>query len=105
MPRKMSDPRSGSRWRLLLGILCIGLVILGGTISVAHSHPDGDVSHADCALCVAVHITVHPTVAPVIIPVTHVFATVHVAFPPARPQTLFSFALYTRPPPANAHLS
>ena len=105
MSRQRSASRRDTPWRLLLGILCIGLILLGGTISVAHSHSDGDVSHADCALCVAVHITVHSTVAPVIIPVAHVFATVHVAIPPARPQTLSNFALYTRPPPANANLS
>lgn len=105
MSRQTSAPRNGSPWRLLLGILCIGLILLGGTISVAHSHPDGDVSHADCALCVAAHVTIQSTTTPAIIPVATVFATVHVAFPPARPQTLTSFALYTRPPPANAHLS
>jgi hypothetical protein len=105
MAPQASAPRAGSPWRLLLGILCIGLILLGGTISVAHSHSDGDVSHADCALCVAVHITVHSAATPTITPVANVFATVHIALPPVRPDTLASFALYTRPPPANANLS
>lgn len=101
----MAGSRRGSSWRLLLVFLCIGLIVFGGTISVAHSHAKGEVSHADCALCVAAHVTIHSTAAPAIIPVAHVFAAVHVAIPPARPQTLSSFALYTRPPPVNAHLS
>jgi hypothetical protein len=101
----MAGSRRDSPWRLLLVFFCIALIVFGGTISVAHSHPKGDISHADCALCVAAHVTIHSTEAPAVIPVVHVFATVHVAFPPARPETLTSFALYTRPPPANAHLS
>ena len=92
-------------WRLLLAVLCIGLVALCGTLAVVHSHPLGDVSHADCGLCIAGHTVVYTTALPVQASVAHVVSVVAAALPVARPRTLSRFALFTRPPPVDAQLS
>ena len=88
-------------WRLLLGILCIGLVILGSTLSVSHSHSQSDVRHADCALCVTAHVVVQPVAAYVAIDIAHVFTPVHVSLSSTPSQDIAPFALFTRPPPVD----
>jgi hypothetical protein len=91
--------------RLLLGILCIGLVILGSTLSVAHTHNLGDVRHADCALCVTAHVVIQPAAVYVAVDVAQVFTPVHVPLSLAPSQDISPFALFTRPPPLNAQIS
>lgn len=92
---------SGSAWRLLLVLLCIALVVVSGTVMVAHSHPDR-VFHADCALCATAHVVVQVTVPPVTIHVTHVESLVETLVLPSSQGAILTFALFTRPPPANA---
>lgn len=93
-----------SSWRLLLGMLCVALVFLGGTLSVTHSHPNGIV-HSDCSLCTAAHSVVSTTMPTVQIPIAQVFTAIYLAVPPVGFQRLSTFALFIRPPPDNAHLS
>jgi hypothetical protein len=74
-------------------------------LSVAHSHPQGDVRHADCALCVTAHVVVQPVTAYVSVDIAQVFTPVHVPLSSAPSQNISPFALFTRPPPVNARLS
>ncbi len=93
-----------SPWRILLGLLCLGLILLGGTVAATHTHANGTV-HADCSLCTTAHSTPHVTALPVHTAEAVVIERLAVALPPPRSQTLSRFALFTRPPPADAHLS
>ncbi len=93
-------PKTPGQWRLIVGLLCIALVVLAGTLSVAHGHEDVNVSHADCGLCATAHVTVQLAEAVTLIPVAQVFARVEASIPPDRSRTLSRFALFTRPPPA-----
>jgi len=102
--RQQMDARA-KRWRLILGLLCIALVIFGVTVSLAHGHEQDNVSHADCGLCAAAHVAVQLAAAPALVPVAQVFTRVETYIPEARPRTLSRFALFTRPPPAKAYLS
>jgi hypothetical protein len=92
--------RAVSHWRILLALLCVLLVVLLGSVQVAHTHADGNEIHANCALCAAAHITVHPVVAPAPAPTTSVVTVVEALPPSILPRTLSTFALFTRPPPA-----
>jgi hypothetical protein len=105
MVRVQRKDAGAARWRLLLGLLCVALLIFAGTLSVAHGHNDGTIDHADCTLCVAAHATVHLVAALPVAPATVVFTRVETTLPPARPRTLSRFALFTRPPPAQTHLT
>jgi hypothetical protein len=93
--------RSRRSWRLLLGVLCIGLVVLGGTLSVSHSHSQGGETHVDCALCVTAHIAVQSVAAYVAVDITQVFTPVNVPQSSAPSQDISAFALFTRPPPVD----
>jgi hypothetical protein len=97
-----SKTTAAGSWRFFLGILCIALVAVFGTIQAVHTHPQGDATDSGCALCVTSHMTIQvvtPVQAPVSTPVvTHVepvVVAIHVV-------TLSPFALFTRPPPADA---
>jgi hypothetical protein len=91
-------------WRFLLGVLCIGLVILGSTVAVSHSHSPSGPAHADCALCVTAHIVVQPVAAYIAIDVAQVFAPVLVPLSSAPCQNISPFSLFTRPPPVDVVL-
>lgn len=92
-------------WRLILGLLCLALVVLGSTVQVAHSHPGGDISHADCSLCLTAHVVAQVVSNPIPIPAALVVAAVEEALPDARPVTFSVFALFTRPPPVVSTLA
>jgi hypothetical protein len=92
-------------WRLLLALLCIVLVVACGTIQVVHTHPQGDVSHSDCALCATAHVVVQISALSVTMHVTPVASTVETIVPLIRSEIFYTFALFTRPPPADAYLS
>ena len=92
--------RANHPWRILLALLCVLLVVLLGSVQVAHTHADDNESHADCALCAAAHISVHPVHTPSPAPTTSVVAVVEALPPSILPRTLSIFALFTRPPPA-----
>jgi hypothetical protein len=99
-------PKTRSPLRLLLGVLCIGLVLLGLALSTTHTHAQGSALHADCSLCVVAHSGVQISAVAAQLPVTQVFATVDFVFPSDAPaKELPRSALFTRPPPADAHLS
>jgi len=99
--RQNSNAHSRSPWKLLLALLCIALVIVCGTIQVAHVHPDGDLSHSDCPLCATAHVAVRATELPVIAHIVPIVSTVEVFFPSIPSITFSTFALFTRPPPVD----
>jgi hypothetical protein len=87
-------------WRLLLSLLCIGLVVACGTIQAVHVHPQGDLSHSDCALCVTAHVSVQLAQSAVTLHhVTPVISAVEAFVARTPTQTISTFALFTRPPP------
>ena len=102
MNRPRSRPMVQSSWRLVLALLCISLVVACGTIQAIHVHPQGDISHSDCALCATAHLGVQVADGPVtllqIAPVVSYIETVLTATPT---QNLSTFALFTRPPPVD----
>ena len=102
MSRQDFTPQVRSPWRLFLGVLCIALVMLCGTLSVAHTHSDWR-THADCGLCVAAHAVVH-NIAPVAPSLTAlVFVLLDPpSLPPLRARKPLKSGLFTRPPPAGA---
>ena len=91
-----------SSWRIFLALLCVLLVLATGTIQAVHSHPVGDISHTDCALCVTAHVAVEVAQPPVTLIVASVVSAIEVFDPPTREKTFFTFALFTRPPPADS---
>jgi hypothetical protein len=101
-----SKPKIRVAWRLLLSLLCISLVIACGTIQVAHVHPQGDISHADCALCATAHVTVQLADTSVTLHhVVPVISAVEAFTPPTATQAVSTFALFTRPPPVDVVLA
>jgi len=98
-------PNAQGSWRIFLALLCVLLVLATGTIQAVHSHPVGDISHADCALCIAAHVAVDVAQPPVALVVASVVSAVEVFDPPTRMRTFFTFALFTRPPPVDSVLA
>ena len=100
-------PKSQTRtpWRFFLGLLCLALVVFGSTVQVAHNHPGGDISHADCSLCLTAHVVAQVVSNPVPIPAVLVLAAVEETLPQPKTHTLSVFALFTRPPPAPSNFS
>lgn len=98
-------PNAQGSWRIFLALLCVLLVLATGTIQAVHSHAVGDISHADCALCLTAHVAVEVAQPPVALFVSSVVSAVEVFDPSTRMKTFFTFALFTRPPPVNAPLS
>jgi hypothetical protein len=97
-------PHMRSPWRLFLGVLCIALILVAGTLSVTHTHADGRV-HSDCGLCVTAHASVHASAPPPQILMSAVFVEIEASRPIARPQSAPQFALFSRPPPADSNRS
>jgi hypothetical protein len=100
-----TQARPLSTFRLIVSLLAIALVLFAGTLSVTHSHAPGALTHADCNLCATAHAVVQVAAAPAPVPIALVFTMVEATIPPARIRTLSRFALFTRPPPADAPLS
>jgi hypothetical protein len=106
MNRPFSRPKVQSSWRLVLALLCISLVVACGTIQAVHVHPQGDISHSDCALCATAHLSVEVAAAPVtLLHVAPVVSIVEAFVAPALARTLSTFALFTRPPPVDSVLA
>jgi hypothetical protein len=91
--------RADRPWRLLLAIVCVLLVVVAGTVQVAHSHADRADTHADCSLCAAAHLTVHLAQTPAPAPAAALAAVLETLPPSVLPIGLSTFALFTRPPP------
>jgi hypothetical protein len=89
-------------WRILLALLCVLLVVVAGTVQVAHSHADGADTHAGCSLCAAAHVTVNLVQTPAPVPAASIVAVVETLPPAVIPSALCTFALFTRPPPVAA---
>lgn len=100
--RKSSNTESKGSWKLVLALLCIALVVACGTIQAIHVHADGDLSHADCPLCATAHIAVQVVEPPVTLHFAPVISRVEAYLPAIPSRTLSIFALFTRPPPADA---
>jgi hypothetical protein len=94
--------RNRSTWRILLALACVLLVVVAGTVQVAHTHADGTDTHADCSLCAAAHITVHLVQTPIPAPAAVVVNMREALLPAILPNTLIPFALFIRPPPVAA---
>jgi hypothetical protein len=90
---------AGGSWRVLFTLLCVLLVMVAGTVQVAHTHADGADTHADCSLCAAAHITVHMVQTPTQAPPVAVVAVSESEPLSVLPIALSTFALFTRPPP------
>lgn len=91
----------GSWLKSLVAVVCISLVMLGGMLSVTHSHKAMGPSHPDCGLCLVAHTAIHTgTPAPEIV-VVKVFTRVEVA--PEIPDlpSISLEPLFSRPPPAD----
>jgi len=93
------------RWKLLVGLLCVALVVLSGTISATHTHGRDNAIHEDCGLCVAAHATVQLTADPPVLALARVFTLIESARPLERPTLKLAFDLFTRPPPVDVSLS
>src|SRR5713226_2282239 len=101
-----SRPKMRGAWRLLLSLLCISLVVACGTIQAVHVHPQGDISHSDCALCATAHVSVQLAETSVTLHhVAPVISAVEAFVAPAPTQTISTFALFTRPPPVDVVLA
>ncbi len=92
-------------WRIVVGVLCIALIMLGGIVSVTHSHAQGESSHQDCGLCVTAHMAVQVAVTVTQVCVAQVFTRVETSSPIAQPQFTPQFALFSLPPPAGLNRS
>jgi hypothetical protein len=90
-----------SPWRVLLGVLCISLVMLGGVVSATHTHSDGNGSHQDCGLCVTAHMAIQVAVSVTHVFVSEVFTRVESSNPIASHNFAPHFPLFSRPPPAD----
>jgi hypothetical protein len=91
--------------RLLLGILCVLLVLLGGTLQAVHSHSGLEASHPDCALCAAAHVVAQTVAAPILPAVAVLLGSVSRLAPLAAARAVSVFALFTRPPPSCSTLA
>jgi hypothetical protein len=105
MVGKYTKSHTRSPWRVLLGVLCIALIMVGGIISATHSHSRGEASHQDCGLCVTAHMAVQVAVTVTQVCVAQVFTRVEASSPIASPQFTPQFALFSRPPPADLNRS
>jgi hypothetical protein len=98
--KSLTGGRRTSAARLLVGILCVLLLLVGSTLEAAHSHPGPEAFHPDCALCVTAHIVAHVVATPAFATVAVLFETVQHAVPLSPARSLFLSDLFTRPPPA-----
>ena len=105
MPTQLTNLRGRTSWRALLGILCLVFLLVGTTIAASHIHLDSDLSHADCALCATAHTAAAPVATFIAVSGIQVFGALELQQFSSSRQNSFSFALFTRPPPADAHLS
>lgn len=90
-------------WPRLFVAVCVALVLISGTVQVAHFHPNGRID-PDCALCVTAHSAAH-IVHPVAISFTS--HAIEILVPPRRirmPRTPVFIRLVSRPPPAQSAL-
>jgi quinol-cytochrome oxidoreductase complex cytochrome b subunit len=97
---KYATSQMRSPWRVLLGVLCIALIMVGGVVAATHTHSQGEISHQDCGLCVTAHMAVQVAVTVTQVCVAQVFTRVEASRPVASHDFIPQFALFSRPPPA-----
>jgi hypothetical protein len=97
---KYATSQMRSPWRVLLGVLCIALIVVGGIVAVTHTHSQREISHQDCSLCVTAHMAVQVAVTVTQVCVAQVFTRVEASRPVASHDFIPQFALFSRPPPA-----
>ena len=81
-----------------VGVLCIAMVCVMGTIQAAHSHPENSTaSHHTCTICATAHVVNTQTVA-----FAPALATASLAILIAETSPIFRPAItqFIRPPPA-----
>jgi hypothetical protein len=100
MTGKTTLSRPRSPWRILLGVLCIALIMVGGVVAATHTHSQREISHQDCGLCVTAHMAVQIAVTVTQVCVAQVFTRVEASHPVASHDFTPQFALFSRPPPA-----
>jgi hypothetical protein len=98
--KSLTEGRRGSTARLLFGIVCVLLVLLGGTLAAVHSHSGLDTSHPDCALCATAHVVAQVVAAPALPAVAMLVESLPHLAPLSAARALAIFALFTRPPPS-----
>jgi hypothetical protein len=96
----LNNSTSPVYWKRLVGILCVFLVLLGGTLEATHSHPSDRIDH-DCPLCVAAHSAAQITVFE-IQPETVRLVDFIVDPTPLPRRRFVALALYIRPPPVDS---
>jgi hypothetical protein len=107
MPYNLSVPHSKPKtvtlapWKSFLGVLCMVLVLVSSTLSVAHSHAKAVDEHGTCGLCVSAHMTAHLAAPAPQIVITQVFIEIEPTSPVTRAYVVPHFALFSRPPPAS----
>ena len=85
---------------MLVGVVCVLLVVLAGTVQVTHIHTSKDASHSYCSLCVAVHAALHSMGSPAQAAPPALFEQSSTAADFRVRQRPNGFALFIRPPPA-----
>jgi hypothetical protein len=101
LARPTNRPVHGSWLRSFVAVLCISLVLVGGMLSVTHSHKARGESHPDCGLCVVAHTAIQTgTPAPQVV-VIQVFTRIEVS--PQTPDlpSISIDPLFSRPPPSD----
>jgi hypothetical protein len=84
---------------MLLGLLCVGLLLLTSTIHIVHIHGNGD-THGDCALCITAQVALAATGCSAIILLPHAVTSVIAADREEIALRFYiPFALFNRPPP------
>jgi hypothetical protein len=97
--------RSRTMAGTLIAVFCVLLVMLSGTIQVAHAHESGHLAHSDCSLCTTAHLVSLAVVPAVILIAIGHGAQIVALLTPVSPRTLSVFRLFTRPPPVAAAAS
>lgn len=84
---------------MLLGVFCVGLVLLSGMVQAAHFHVSGQPDH-DCALCLTAH-SIAQMARPMVLQMSSA-AVARLAVRRARrlPRRAVILRLTSRPPPA-----
>ncbi len=103
--KSLPGGRRTSATRLLVGILCVFLLLVGSTLEASHSHPGPEAFHPDCALCVTAHIVAQVAASPALPAVAMLVEAVPHLVPSSAARALSIFDLFTRPPPSCSTLA
>ena len=93
--------RTRSSWKVLLALVCLVLVVVAGTVQVAHTHTDGAITHSGCSLCAAAHMSVQLAQTQASVQTVAVVTSLEAIPPRGVPVAISTFALFTRPPPVD----